>query len=160
MIVIDTGPLVAAANADSKDHIACATLLYEHAGNLVVPASVVVDTCWMLARLVGVTAEATLLASIADGELYVESLHAADYRRSGELVETYTDLGLGMVNATLWGRRCRAASASYTDLGLGMVNATVVAVAERIGSRQVATLDKRDFRVVRPRHVAAFELLP
>ncbi len=136
MIVIDTGPLVAAANADSKDHIACATLLYEHAGNLVVPASVVVDTCWMLARLVGVTAEATLLASIADGELYVESLHAADYRRSGELVET------------------------YTDLGLGMVNATVVAVAERIGSRQVATLDKRDFRVVRPRHVAAFELLP
>ncbi|MDA8401200.1 MAG: PIN domain-containing protein [Actinomycetota bacterium] len=136
MIVIDTGPLVAAANADSKDHIACATLLYEHAGNLVVPASVVVDTCWMLARLVGVTAEATLLASIADGELYVESLHAADYRRSGEVVET------------------------YTDLGLGMVNATVVAVAERIGSRQVATLDKRDFRVVRPRHVAAFELLP
>ncbi|MHB8290079.1 MAG: type II toxin-antitoxin system VapC family toxin [Acidimicrobiales bacterium] len=136
MIVIDTGPFVAAADADSKDHIACATLLYEHAENLVVPASVVVDTCWMLARLVGVTAEATLLASIADGELYVESLHAADNRRSGELVET------------------------YADLGLGMVDATVVAVAERIGSRQVAMLDKRDFRVVRPRHVAAFELLP
>lgn len=136
MIIVDTGPLVAAVDADSNDHLACATLLDEHAEELVVPASVIVETCWMLARLLGARAEAELLTSIADGELRVESLDVADYRRSGELVET------------------------YADLGLGMVDATVIAVAERIGSHQVATLDKRDFRVVRPRHVDSFELLP
>lgn len=135
MIVVDTGPLVAAVDADSNDHLACAILLDEHAEELVVPASVIVETCWMLDRLLGPTAEAEL-ASIADGELRVESLDVADYRRSAELVET------------------------YADLGLGMVDATVIAVAVRLGSHQVATLDKRDFRVVRPRHVDSFELLP
>ncbi|MFG1874114.1 hypothetical protein ACGFIV_04675 [Sphaerisporangium sp. NPDC049003] len=33
-------------------------------------------------------------------------------------------------------------------------------LAERLGLREVATLDHRHFRVVRPRHVPAFDLLP
>ena len=37
---------------------------------------------------------------------------------------------------------------------------SVVAIAERLGVTQVATLDRRDFSVVRPRHTDAFELLP
>lgn len=46
------------------------------------------------------------------------------------------------------------------DLPLGFVDASVVAVAERLGERQVATLDRRHFSVVRPRHVKAFRLVP
>jgi uncharacterized protein len=136
MIVIDTGPLVAAVDADSKDHRTCASLLDERADELIVPASVVVETCWMLARLVGTSAEAELLASIADGELRVEQLVAADYARAGQLVTT------------------------YRDLDLGMVDASVVAIAERFGAGEIATLDRRDFSVVRPQHVDAFGLLP
>jgi hypothetical protein len=34
----------------------------------------------------------------------------------------------------------------------------VIAVAERLGITQIATLDRRDFTVVRPAHVTAFEL--
>lgn len=49
---------------------------------------------------------------------------------------------------------------TYHDLGLGLVDASVVAVAERLGITQIATLDHRHFRVVRPRHIDAFELLP
>lgn len=48
----------------------------------------------------------------------------------------------------------------YADLGLGGVDASVVAVAERLHVREIATLDHRDFSVVRPRNVDAFELLP
>jgi predicted nucleic acid-binding protein len=40
------------------------------------------------------------------------------------------------------------------------VDASVVAVAERLGIGTVATLDRRHFTVVRPRHVDMFELLP
>jgi predicted nucleic acid-binding protein len=43
---------------------------------------------------------------------------------------------------------------------LGGVDASVVAVAERLGIRTVATLDRRHFTVVRPRHVDTFELQP
>jgi predicted nucleic acid-binding protein len=48
---------------------------------------------------------------------------------------------------------------TYLDLSLGIVDAAVVAVAERLGLTEIATLDHRHFSVV-PRHVSAFSLLP
>jgi predicted nucleic acid-binding protein len=49
---------------------------------------------------------------------------------------------------------------AYTDLPLGTVDAAVIATAERLGVTKIATLDRRHFIVVRPTHVASFELLP
>ena len=48
----------------------------------------------------------------------------------------------------------------YRDLPLGTVDASVVTVAERLGITTIATLDRRHFTVVRPAHVAVFDLLP
>lgn len=50
--------------------------------------------------------------------------------------------------------------ATYRDLPLGTVDASVVAAAERLGIAEVATLDRRHFGVVRPRHVESLTLLP
>jgi predicted nucleic acid-binding protein len=50
--------------------------------------------------------------------------------------------------------------AQYHDLPLGTVDASVIAAAERLGITDVATVDRRHFTVVRPEHVAAFEILP
>jgi uncharacterized protein len=50
--------------------------------------------------------------------------------------------------------------ARYRDLPLGTVDASVVTTAERLGVTEIATVDRRDFTVVRPHHVAAFTLLP
>ena len=49
---------------------------------------------------------------------------------------------------------------TYADLPLGTVDASIVATAERLGEASVATLDRRHFTVVRPAHVEAFTLLP
>jgi len=43
---------------------------------------------------------------------------------------------------------------------LRTADASVVAVGERLGISQLATLDRRHFAVVRPAHIDAFELLP
>jgi len=48
----------------------------------------------------------------------------------------------------------------YADLPLGGTDACVVALAERLNVAEVATIDRRDFSVVRPRHVPALTLLP
>ncbi len=48
----------------------------------------------------------------------------------------------------------------YANLPLGAADASVIAVAERLELAEVATLDRRHFTVVRPRHVNAFTLLP
>jgi uncharacterized protein len=53
-----------------------------------------------------------------------------------------------------------AAASCYADLGLGGTDASLVAIAERLNITTIATLDRRDFTVVRPRHVDAFTLLP
>jgi hypothetical protein len=136
VIVVDTGPLLAAADADDDDHLACSALIERHAHELVIPAAVVVEVCWLMARTLEVTAEGEFLASIADEELRVEAQSLDDYHRASELVVT------------------------YADLGLDMVDAVVVAVAERLGTTRIATLDHRDFTVVRPRHADVFTLLP
>jgi uncharacterized protein len=49
----------------------------------------------------------------------------------------------------------------YADTGLGLADASLVAVAERLGTIDIATLDERHFRAVRPLAGGkAFRLLP
>ncbi|WP_415108107.1 hypothetical protein [Micropruina sp.] len=53
----------------------------------------------------------------------------------------------------------------YSDLpvgttDLGTTDASVVALAERLGITEIATLDRRHFTVVRPRHAGALTPLP
>jgi hypothetical protein len=47
----------------------------------------------------------------------------------------------------------------YGDLGLGLVDASVVALAEDLGIRRLATRDVRHFAAVRLRDGSAFELV-
>lgn len=49
---------------------------------------------------------------------------------------------------------------AYADLEVGLVDCAVLAVTERLGEPKLATLDRRHFSVMRPRHVEALELLP
>jgi uncharacterized protein len=47
----------------------------------------------------------------------------------------------------------------FADLGLGLVDASVVALAEEVGLRRLATRDVRHFTAVRLRDGSAFELV-
>lgn len=48
----------------------------------------------------------------------------------------------------------------YSGFPLGAVDASVVALAERLETHLIVTVDHRHFRAIRPRHVEAFTLLP
>ncbi|MDQ6771886.1 MAG: VapC toxin family PIN domain ribonuclease, partial [Candidatus Dormibacteraeota bacterium] len=50
--------------------------------------------------------------------------------------------------------------AAYRDLPFGTVEASIVAASERLGTRTIATLDRRHFSVVRPAHLPGFDLVP
>lgn len=135
MIVVDTGVLYAGADEDDDDHVRCAGLLADRARELVAPVPVLVETAWLIERRLGATSEARFLSAVV-AEIERVDLADEEWERSAELIST------------------------YADLGLGLVDASVVAVAERLEVDEIATLDHRHFRVVRPRHVAAFVLLP
>jgi predicted nucleic acid-binding protein len=57
-------------------------------------------------------------------------------------------------------QRVRELVTTYADLRLGGTDSSVIALAERRGTSRIATLNRRHFAVVRPRHTDAFELLP
>jgi hypothetical protein len=136
VIVVDTGPLVAAADADDRHHAACSHLLLTSREPLIVPAPVIVEVGYLLDREIGPRAEASFLRTLAAGGLPVEPTQSADLERAAELIER------------------------YEDLRLGTVDALVIAVAERLGVTKIATVDRRHFSVVRPAHVDGFELVP
>ncbi len=136
MLIVDTGVLLAAADNADPDHDACAGLLEREAGPLVTTALVIAETAYLIGRQLSARAEAQFFRAIADGDVHVETLTAADDRRIAELVERYADLPLGGTDASL------------------------IAIAERLDQSRIATLDRRHFTVVRPEHVDAFELIP
>ena len=134
--MVDTGPLVAAALVDDPDHEACAAWFRMVPAPLSVPDLVIPEVCYLLAQGARAPVEGAFFRSLVSGRLNVEHVVNADLERAAELVE------------------------QYADLGLGAVDASVIAVAERLGAAEIATLDHRHFTVVRPRHAAAFALLP
>jgi predicted nucleic acid-binding protein len=49
---------------------------------------------------------------------------------------------------------------TYEDLDLGLVDASIIALCERLDQTALATLDRRHFSAVRPRHCSHLQLLP
>ncbi|WP_241564645.1 PIN domain-containing protein [Nonomuraea polychroma] len=86
--------------------------------------------------LESVQTQVRFLSSIVDGELALEPLVLDDAARMAELVRT------------------------YSNFPLGAADASVIAVAERLDAREVATLDHRHFHAIKPKHVTALTLLP
>lgn len=132
--IVDTGPLVALLNSNDTHHIRCVDFFASLTGTPLLPTTVMVEVCWLLENEPAVEAE--FLDSVAAGTFKLLPITRADLTRMGELVR------------------------QYADFPLGAVDASVVALAERFKLREIITLDHRHFRVVRPRHIPAFTLLP
>ncbi|HXC76285.1 MAG TPA: PIN domain-containing protein [Candidatus Acidoferrum sp.] len=95
-----------------------------------------VEIDWLSGRRLLPDAFLSLLEDIRDKRLVVEDMRIDDYERSRELIDR------------------------YRDLPLGFVDAAVLSIVERLGEAKLATLDRRHFAELRPRHVPALRLLP
>ena len=96
----------------------------------------VTEVAYLLGTRLGHGAEVRFLGDFAAGNLIPEHVAAEDWLRIAELVQI------------------------YRDLPLGSVDSSVIAAAERLSINDVATLDRRHFTVVLPKHVTALNLLP
>jgi uncharacterized protein len=57
-------------------------------------------------------------------------------------------------------RQARGVIASYRDQEIGVADASIVVLAERYGTRSIASLDRLHFNVLRSLGDAHFEVLP
>ena len=135
-IVCDTGAIVAAINRDDAEHHITAEFFRSFHGRLIIPDVAITEICFLFRKQISPQAEVRFIRRIAKHEFDVEHLTDADWER----VAVLTD--------------------KYDDFPLGVVDAAVIAVAERLKISEIATLNDRHFRAVRPEHIKAFRLLP
>lgn len=125
---------MAAINRGDDDHERAAAALQTPGLRLVVPAMVVAEVSYLLGRRFGPDVDARFLAGLSAVDVLAPE--PDEWPRIAELVHT------------------------DRDFPLGGTDASVVVLAERLGTDLVITLDRRHFGAVRPRHVAAFRLMP
>lgn len=136
VLVLDTGPILALLDAGDPDHVRSVAMVEDVREDLLVPTCVLVEVDYWAQKLLGQKAWDVFVEDIASGAYRLEPLTVPDLERAAELER------------------------QYGDLDLGLVDASVIALCERLGETKVATLDRRDFSVVRPSHCDALRLLP
>ncbi len=105
---------------------------YEH----VIPAPVLPEISHLLHKRMGHRVLRSFMANLVAEKPPIADLISQDYERVAEVM------------------------VEYANLRLDFADAAILTLAERLEVRHVLTLDRRDFRVLRPRHCGHFDLLP
>lgn len=134
MIVADSGALIALIDADDRHHAEMVALFEKDPSAWVLPWAILPEVDYLVLKHVGVGAEQAFVRDIANGAYSVEWGDERDIDRANELC------------------------AKHAKLELGLVDAVVMAIAERLRARAIATLDVRDFGAVKI--VGSPKLLP
>jgi predicted nucleic acid-binding protein len=134
LAIVDAGPLYAVTDTADVNHERSMAVLQSSALHLVIPALVVAEVTYLVGHRLGPRVEAAFLRGLRGFD--VEAPAPEDWPRIADLV------------------------AHYADFPLGGTDASVIALAERLGTDLIVTVDYRHFRAVRPLHCPAFRLLP
>jgi uncharacterized protein len=127
---------MAMVDTDSIHHSATISIIRSNVYERIIPAPVLPEVSYLLAKRMGHAILRSLIASIAANRPKTADLTQGDYERVATVL------------------------VEYADLRLDFADAAILTLAERLGIQHILTLDRRDFRVLRPKHCQYFELLP
>ncbi len=135
-VLLDTGFVYAVLNRNEQYHVVSTEIARETRDTMLLPTPVIVEVAYLLLRDIGPIAVAEFLEGLASTDLVLIEPEDSDYQRAAAVLRQYND--------------------AHIDL----VDSLIVAIAERLNIRLILTLDQRHFRMFRPQHCTAFELLP
>ncbi|HZJ16657.1 MAG TPA: PIN domain-containing protein [Chthoniobacteraceae bacterium] len=130
-VLADSGFLVALGIRRDPRHEAAKSFLAGYKGEIIVPAPVIVETCYFLS----IAGRMRLLDWISEGGAKVAELPSAAYADIGSIIGRYADL-----------------EPDFTD-------AAIVWLAETTACRSVLTVDTRDFGIYRLKSGKRFEVV-
>ena len=135
-IIADSGAVYGLYDRRDAAHSRLRQALETARDLIVVPAPALGEIDYLLRLRLGNPALLQFLADVHEGAFVIESLTPSDLRHCAKLIE------------------------KYRDLDLGLVDASVVALATRLGTDRILTVDQRDFRILRSTRSRPFRLLP
>jgi len=135
-ILLDTSAILAAADQADLNHGAAIAWFGRADEPLLLGALSLAELDVLLQRELGVEATLALIRSITSGGVRLVAPADADLDRAAEHL---------------------AAAAEHRPR---LADAVLVATAERLGIRRIATFDRRPIAVFRPAHVRTFDLEP
>lgn len=127
MILADTSAIVALVDADDRHHRALVRAYEEAPDEWRLPWAILPEVDYLLAEHVGGRAAEAFVADLAAGTWQIE------WGKEADLV------------------RARDIAGGHRALRLGLVDTVIMAMAERLRPRAVATLDLRHFGAVKLR---------
>jgi uncharacterized protein len=135
-IALDTSVVYARMDRNDADHEAVSAWIDEQDDELVTTPLAVAEMDYLLTRIGGVPAAGALRADLRTGTYGVDWW-------PGAMMESV------------------AVADRHESMRLGLVDASLVALARRLSTTRIATLDERHFRVLEPlTGEPAFTLLP
>jgi uncharacterized protein len=134
--LLDSSFIYAAFNRDDPDHLDCLEVIQLPAQKLLMPIITLPEVAFLVQRSKGHWRIPELFRTLRAGSFEWINPEPTDYDRAIEYMEKYRDAELDLVDSIL------------------------MAMAERLNITRILTLDRRDFSLVRPKHTAAFEILP
>jgi len=133
--LIDTGFMLAVLSRNDPHHAACRAVL-ETEPNPLVSSAVLPELAYMIIRDLGYEPFVQFMRSLLNHPDKLISMTRADFARTTDVME------------------------KYADSKIDFVDCAIVDMAERLNISRILTVDQRDFRILRPKHVPAFDLLP
>lgn len=134
--ILDSGFFYATIDKGDQNHLRVIQALPTVTEQIVLPVPVLVEVTYLLCARLGHAAMRQCVHQLEQSPLELLSILPSDLLRIHELL------------------------GQYADLKLDFVDAAIVTLAERLGIQRILTVDIRDFRTIRPRHCAYFDIVP
>jgi uncharacterized protein len=135
MVIVDTGVLVALANANDANHKRAKAVLRDLRDRLITTWPVIVETSHILLTHVGVTAQIRALETYLAGAIALFQLEPPHFPRMFRLME------------------------SYAGLPMDLADASLVVLAEHLNDGRILSTDRRDFKTYRWKNRKPFQNL-
>lgn len=135
-VIADSNFLYALYNAKEAFHREAMSFVSQNSETLLVPDVALPEVCYLLTRDIGYVGMHRFLEYFARLNVQLESISMGDLYRVREIAIV------------------------YADAQFDIVDCCIMAIAERLHITRIATFDRRDFSIFRPRHCDFLELLP
>ncbi len=133
MILVDTSAVIAMLDTSEANHKTVTALWGRR---LVLPVTLLAEIDYLVTKRLGAHVSRAFLKGLEANDLELLAFEPQDLARANAIM------------------------ARYPNVPLGLADSSIIALAERYGVKQILTLDRRHFSLVRPLGLNYFELLP